>query len=57
MKRDSVLCSACGEAFEVSLIELVRWSGPLWCEKCAEVREQHRGGDGGGEGIAEPTPG
>jgi len=34
MKRDSVLCAACGRAFDVGLLELVRWSGPLWCQPC-----------------------
>lgn len=34
MKRDSVLCVACGKPFDVGLLELVRWSGPLWCEPC-----------------------
>lgn len=34
MKRDSVLCVACGEPFDVGLLELVRWSGPLWCQPC-----------------------
>lgn len=33
-KRDSVLCVACGRAFDVGLLELVRWSGPLWCQPC-----------------------
>ena len=53
MKRDSVLCAACGEEFDVGLIELVRWSGPLWCEACARERNQPRGGDGEGEEIAQ----
>lgn len=34
MKRDSVLCVACGRGFDVGLLELVRWSGPLWCQSC-----------------------
>lgn len=34
MKRDSVLCVACGRSFDVGLLELVRWSGPLWCQPC-----------------------
>jgi len=34
MKRDSVLCVACGRDFDVGLLELVRWSGPLWCQSC-----------------------
>jgi hypothetical protein len=34
MKRDSVLCVCCGRDFDVGLLELVRWSGPLWCQPC-----------------------
>lgn len=34
MKRDSVFCVACGRSFDVGLLELVRWSGPLWCQPC-----------------------
>lgn len=34
MKRDSVFCAACGRSFEVGLLELVRWLGPLWCQPC-----------------------
>jgi hypothetical protein len=35
MKRnDSVLCVACSKPFDVGLLELVRWSGPLWCQSC-----------------------
>jgi hypothetical protein len=33
-RNDSVLCVACGRAFDVGLLELVRWSGPLWCQPC-----------------------
>jgi len=34
VKRDSVLCVACGKPFDVGLLQLVRWSGPLWCGPC-----------------------
>ena len=34
MKRDSVFCVACGRSFDVGLLELVRWSGPLRCQPC-----------------------
>jgi hypothetical protein len=34
VKRDSVLCVACSKPFDVGLLELVRWSGPLWCQAC-----------------------
>jgi hypothetical protein len=34
VKRDSVLCVACSKPFDVGLLELVRWSGPLWCQSC-----------------------
>jgi hypothetical protein len=40
MKRDSVLCTACGRAFDVGLLELVRWSGPLWCQLCIMKADQ-----------------
>lgn len=44
MKRDSVFCIACGREFDVGLLELVRWSGPVLCEQCAadavRVREE-----------------
>jgi hypothetical protein len=39
-KRDSVLCTACGRAFDVGLLELVRWSGPLWCQSCIAKADQ-----------------
>lgn len=34
MKRDSVLCVCCKNPFDVGLLELVRWQGPLWCQPC-----------------------
>jgi hypothetical protein len=40
MKRDSVLCVACGRGFDVGLLELVRWSGPLWCQSCIATADQ-----------------
>ncbi len=41
MKReDEVLCVACDHPFPVGLLELVRWSGPLWCQKCIAHADQ-----------------
>ena len=39
-RRDSVLCVACGRSFDVGLLELVRWSGPLWCQPCIVKADQ-----------------
>ena len=40
MKRDSVLCVSCGRGFDVGLLELVRWSGPLWCQSCIAMADE-----------------
>jgi hypothetical protein len=39
-KRDSVLCVACSRPFDVGLLELVRWAGPLWCQPCIAYADQ-----------------
>jgi hypothetical protein len=40
VRRDSVLCVCCRSEFDVGLLELVRWSGPLWCQKCIAHADQ-----------------
>ena len=40
MKRDSVFCVACSKPFDVGLLELVRWQGPMWCQPCIEFADQ-----------------
>jgi hypothetical protein len=52
-KKDSVLCVACGGEFEVGLVELVRWVGPLRCQMCSEDCEEALQRAGRGEEIAE----
>jgi hypothetical protein len=35
MKReDEVLCTTCGRAFPIGLVEMVRLRHPLWCSEC-----------------------
>ena len=51
-KKDSVLCTACGGEFEVGLVELVRWVGPLRCQMCSEDCEEALQRAGRGEEIA-----
>jgi hypothetical protein len=40
MKRDSVFCAACSKPFDVGLLELVRWQGPMWCQPCIEFADE-----------------
>lgn len=40
MKRDSVFCVACSKPFDVGLLELVRWQGPMWCQPCIALADE-----------------
>lgn len=31
---DEVLCTTCGRAFPIGLVEMVRLRHPLWCSEC-----------------------
>jgi len=33
-RHDEVLCTTCGRAFEIGLVEMVRLRHPLWCSEC-----------------------